>query len=302
MAEARPTNVVPEEIASLLEKRTTLRDWLRAVDERRDDVRPDVFRRVRDDYRDRLTSVEESLANHRSDLARSLDEREGVVSDLEEQREVRAADLEEVELRHAVGEYDEEAWREQKAEHEEVLADLDERLDSERAAAGRLREVLDELEDLGAEPASAPAPGAGDGPGEPSDSTEPESGAPAGRSPAPPSAPAGAMREEAGEAPPPGAPESAAEAPAGSAADADPATSTEDVDREGDAGGSPAGGPDRASEAGTDAVSDRRQETEDALDFLENLSLEGVDFDSLDLDAEEERGGNEDADGEEDRD
>ncbi|MFW6192027.1 MAG: hypothetical protein ACOC83_00960 [Gemmatimonadota bacterium] len=260
MTDQARTSVVPEEIASLLERRTTLRGWLAAVEDRREEVREDVFRRVRDDYTERLDGVEASLVTHRSDLAASLEEREAVVAKLDEEREVRAADLEEVELRHAVGEYDEDAWRERKAEHEEVLSELEERLESERAAAEQLRDVLDELGDLGADPETVSEPTAAAG------SVETRGG--------PARSPDTADREDAGSEEPATPRTASGEEPAPGEADDRVGEEPSEVERPGPA---------------ADEESDAR-ETEDALDFLENLSLEGVDFDTLDLDAEEGEG------------
>lgn len=263
MTDQTRTSVVPEEIASLLERRTTLRGWLAAVEDRRQEVREDVFRRVRDDYRERLEGVEASLATHRSDLAASLDDREAVVAELEEEREVRAADLEEVELRHAVGEYDEDAWRERKAEHEDVLSELEGRLESERAAREQLREVLDELEDLGSEPGtvSGPAPAA-------------ESAETSGR---PARTPEATEQEVTGR-------EEEEPATSGTTSVAEPASGDDRDDRVAEE-------PSEVEPSSSPAVEESAsRETEDALDFLENLSLEGVDFDTLDLDAEEGEG------------
>lgn len=267
MTDQTRTSVVPEEIASLLERRTTLRGWLAAVEDRREEVREDVFRRVRDDYRERLEGVESKLATHRSDLAASLDDREAVVAELEEKREVRAADLEEVELRHAVGEYDEDAWRERKAEHEEVLSELEGRLESERGAAEQLRDVLDELGDLGAEPAA----GAAEAGGRPARTREAIERQDVG--PEEPATPGSASSED----PAPDDPDdrvvedsSEAERPASPAVEEPESREPESREAE-----------SRETES---------RETEDALDFLENLSLEGVDFDTLDLDAEEAEG------------
>lgn len=268
MTDQTRTSVVPEEIASLLERRTTLRGWLAAVEDRREEVRQDVFRRVRDDYRERLEGVEANLATHRSDLAASLDDREAVVAELEEEREVRAADLEEVELRHAVGEYDEDAWRERKAEHEDVLSELEGRLESERAATEQLREVLDELEDLGSEPAAVSEPATASGPAPAAGSAETRDR---------PARTQQATEREVTE------PEEEEPATSGTASVAEPAS--------GDTPDDPvAEDPSDVEPPSSPAVEEsesQSRETEDALDFLENLSLEGVDFDTLDLDAEE---------------
>lgn len=266
MTDQTRTSVVPEEIASLLERRTTLRGWLAEVEDRREEVREDVFRRVRDDYRERLEGVEANLATHRSDLAASLDDREAVVAELEEEREVRAADLEEVELRHAVGEYDEDAWRDRKAEHEDVLSELEGRLESERAATEQLREVLDELEDLGSEPATVSEPATASGPAPAAGSAETRDR---------PARTAQATEREVVE------PEEEAPVTSGKTSTEEPASGDDPDDRVAEE-------PSEVEPPSSPTVEESEsRETEDALDFLENLSLEGVDFDTLDLDAEE---------------
>lgn len=139
-------DVVPSRIADLLSERATLLAWLERVEERRDDVRPAVYERVRDDYRERLDEVEGSLASHRSDLEESLARHRSALEELEEEREERAARLEEAELRHAVGELDDKAWEEREGALRSELDDLEERLGEEREASSRLEEVLEELE------------------------------------------------------------------------------------------------------------------------------------------------------------
>lgn len=142
-------DVVPERISDLLSERATLHQWIERVEERREDVRPAVYRRVRDDYVDRLDEVEGALATHRTDLEESLATHRSALEELEEEREDRAARLEEVELRHAVGELDEEEWGERESALRGELDEYEARLEEERSAAVRLEEVLEELESVG---------------------------------------------------------------------------------------------------------------------------------------------------------
>lgn len=146
--------VVPPRIAELLEERSTLLEWLERLEERREGVRPEVYERVRSDYGERLEGVETSLAGHRSDLEGSLARHSSTVSELEEEREDRAARLEEAELRHAVGELDEEEFEGRAVDLRAELEELVGRLEEERDAVGQLEEVLGELQGMEALPES----------------------------------------------------------------------------------------------------------------------------------------------------
>jgi len=141
-------DVVPAEIASLLDRRTTIRGWLEGVDERADEVRPEVLRRVREDYEGRLREVEEELMTHRADLERSLETRRATLAELRERRESREADLEEARLRHSVGEYEDDDWESRRTEHEEELEEIGSQIEEEAAGEEKLAAVLDELREL----------------------------------------------------------------------------------------------------------------------------------------------------------
>jgi len=137
---------IPEEITELLEKKSTFREWLDRLEGRGEEVRPEVYERVRGDYLERLSGVEAELTGHREELESSLARCRERVASLEEERDVRAADLEEAELRHAVGEYADEEWDELRGEHEGALAELEGRLEEERSATARFEEILAELD------------------------------------------------------------------------------------------------------------------------------------------------------------
>ena len=249
---------VPPEIAELIERRSTLQGWLERLEGRREDVREAVYERVRGDYRERLDEVERRLGSHRSDLERSLERRRATVAELEGEREERAARLEEAELRHEVGELDEGAFEEEASGHREALEELDAELETERAAADRLQEVLEELSGLEASDADE-EPEAGTGsrwpvsdPGPADAGGDQEGGGRAGG------------EEEAGG----GGTDSEEGAPAAERRARPTAGSAED------------------EEAG-EATGDRPDG--DELDFLESLSLDDPDaLDTLSMDLDEE--------------
>jgi hypothetical protein len=134
--------VIPDAIRMLLERRAQYMEWLTKLDDLGGRYRPEVAKRVRADYRDRLTGVEDELHGHREELESSLSQRKKQLSEFEQRHEICAAELEEAELRHQVGEFDEGEWENRKQAHERELADVARALDVEREAVAELGAVL----------------------------------------------------------------------------------------------------------------------------------------------------------------
>ena len=148
-------HVIPEAIQSLLEKRGTFQDWLRRLDELGSDFRPEVAGKVRSDYESRLTQVEGELEGHRTELESALAERSEVVDSVAGRHDAHAAELEETELRHAVGEFDDEEWERRRGEQQTTLDELQEELTMQRSAVESLQTVLSELTGAAAVAAAA---------------------------------------------------------------------------------------------------------------------------------------------------
>lgn len=139
------TSVVPEAVRQLLEQRSTYREWLSRLDEVGGKYRSEVAERVRVDYEARLDGVGEELAEHRHDLAASLERRRGRLDELTEAFERHSAEHEEAELRFQVGEFDDATWEETRAKLAESIEDIEGELDEARSAVGELERVLGEL-------------------------------------------------------------------------------------------------------------------------------------------------------------
>lgn len=153
----RPEPVIPKEIMRLLDRRATLGGWLAKLNELRGTVRPEVYEKVRGDYEERLHAQETELTAHRSDMEAALAERRARVLQLEADRDERAAELEEAELRFAVGEFREGEYEKRKEQHDRTLAELDAELEADRAALAKLDEVVGVLSRLGEETPGAEA-------------------------------------------------------------------------------------------------------------------------------------------------
>lgn len=138
-------HVIPEAIQALLEKRTTFQDWLSRLDELGSDFRPEVAEKVRSDYEGRLTEVEGELGGHRAELESALAERSETADRIAARHDARCSELEETELRHAVGEFAEEEWERRRSEHQSEIDDLEADLTAQRSAVESLQAVLGEL-------------------------------------------------------------------------------------------------------------------------------------------------------------
>jgi hypothetical protein len=268
---------IPEEISELLARRTRYREWLTKLERRAGDVRPAVAERVREDYLGRLADVEEELADHRDGLEDSLMQRRSRTEELEQERDDLSAQLEEAELRHAVGEFTAEEWESRSGEHRGALEELEGRLSEEAEAADRLEEVLAELDAPAAGATSEPPPVELAGPGEELEEEEGEEDVPSGVAEGAGGWGARPMPEPTLGGEVPEAPEAVELAFLG--------------ERRGPEGETSAQEEESASEEGGGF--------EDELDFLESLSLE--DPDSLDtlslvLDEGEEEAAEEDED------
>lgn len=134
--------VIPDAIRTLLERRAQYMEWLAKLDDLGGKYRPEVAKRVRADYRDRLTGVEDELHGHREELEASLSQRQGQLAGFEQRHDVCAAELEEAELRHQVGEFDEGEWENRKGAHNREIAEVTSALNVEREAVAELGAVL----------------------------------------------------------------------------------------------------------------------------------------------------------------
>jgi len=147
-------NVIPEAIQALLEERTTFQGWLSRLGELGTAFRPEVADKVRSDYEGRLTKVEGELEGHRTELESALAERSEAADQVAGRHDAHCAELEETELRHAVGEFDDEEWERRRSEQQSEIDGLEADLTAQRSAVESLQTVLDELTGAAAAAAS----------------------------------------------------------------------------------------------------------------------------------------------------
>ena len=137
---------VSAEMGSLLERRSTLQDWLTNLDNLGSRYRPAVTERVREDYQARLGDVASELEGHRGAVESSLADRRRVEHECDQRLESKSAEIEESELRFQIGEFDESTWVSRRDEHASKLESIQAELDVAAAAVQEMETVLAELD------------------------------------------------------------------------------------------------------------------------------------------------------------
>jgi hypothetical protein len=137
---------VSVEMRSLLERRSTLQDWLTNLDNLGSRYRPAVTERVRDDYQARLGDVASELEGHRGAVESSLADRRRVEHECDQRLDSKSAEIEESELRFQIGEFDESTWVSRRDEHASKLESIQAELDVAAAAVQEMETVLAELD------------------------------------------------------------------------------------------------------------------------------------------------------------
>lgn len=144
-------------VHDLIRQREQLAGWITRLDEVGGQASTRAAERIRADYAERLRRVNESLTSHQGEIAADLERFRGALAQAEERRLAAADEMDEVSLRHLIGELDESAWN-------AARPDLEARVRAEEDAVEAARAEVERLEALAADIASvdgaAPVPGA----------------------------------------------------------------------------------------------------------------------------------------------
>lgn len=147
MSDSNPAGAT---VPDLIRLREQLTGWIAKLDEMGPQASSRVAERVRADYADRLRRVNEDLSAHRGEIEADLERFRGALVEAEEMRGRAADELDELSLRHLIGELDEAAWDEARPDLERRVADADD-------AVARARAEVEHLERLSADIAGAEA-------------------------------------------------------------------------------------------------------------------------------------------------
>ncbi len=111
-------------IETLLAEKTDIEDWIEKLNAAGSKTPKAVRAKVQGDYQARFDKVLEELQGFRDDIVSSLEKQEAEHSRVLEVEAAASERFAEAELRHSVGEFDEEHWEELSAEIQSELDDV----------------------------------------------------------------------------------------------------------------------------------------------------------------------------------
>jgi hypothetical protein len=155
---AKATSEPGTTIEGLLQQRAQYEQWLARLDAAGDRAPPAVRERVRGDYEARLKGVIEQLRGHSATISEELERHRKTQLGLDHERRQVEEDLAEAEVRHAVGEYSEEEWRQVSQESNDRLGRLRGELSGVGHEIARLAEVQGLIAGTPKRPEPPPAP------------------------------------------------------------------------------------------------------------------------------------------------
>lgn len=144
-------------IERLLEERQKIEQWLDRLGMAADQTPGHVKQRVESDYKRRLDEVVAELHGYKDELTSALERHRSTRGELAGEEREASERLAEAELRHTVGEFDDERWSVMKTEIVESLAKIREQLRSVDGEIGGLEEVVALIEAGPSKPKQAAA-------------------------------------------------------------------------------------------------------------------------------------------------
>lgn len=138
---AKTTTETEATIEELLEQRTQYEEWLAKLDTSGDKAPPAVRQRVRGDYEARLQQVMEQLRSRAAAISEELERHHASQAELDRERRAAEEALAEAEVRHSVGEYTQEEWRQVNEDSRRQIEQLRSRLRNIGAEITRLTAI-----------------------------------------------------------------------------------------------------------------------------------------------------------------
>ncbi|HLM65968.1 MAG TPA: hypothetical protein VK358_00505, partial [Longimicrobium sp.] len=135
MSDSNPAGAT---VPDLIRLREQLTGWIARLDEVGPQASSRVAERVRADYASRLRRVNEDLAAHRGEIEADLARFRAALTEAEELRGSVADELDELSLRHLIGELEEGEWEARRPELESALATAETQASGIRAEVERL--------------------------------------------------------------------------------------------------------------------------------------------------------------------
>ena len=109
-------------VHTLIQQREQLRGWIAKLDEVAGGAPSRVAERIRQDYADRMARVTAELGEHREEIGRSLESMRAELREAEDRHTHASEAMEEMRLRHLIGELGADEWDTQRVRLEDEVA------------------------------------------------------------------------------------------------------------------------------------------------------------------------------------
>ncbi len=119
-------------LQELQTQRTDLISKLKRIDEKKSSVSVEVYEKVKKEYADKLRGVETELSRHVDLISEEIQRLKAQEEEIIQKKKELKFDMEEVELRYSIGEYDESSFKKAKEEHEVGMRRFDQDLGQAR--------------------------------------------------------------------------------------------------------------------------------------------------------------------------
>ena len=145
MTDSVTDNFLAPELKALIERRTSLQQWLASLDEQRGVASERVLQRVREDYEVRLSATNAELSEHVAGIGTELERAVDQAAAAARAHDAAMDALEEARLRHAIGELPDDGWADRERELMSAVQAAKVAEDDSSIAADRLRDLLGTL-------------------------------------------------------------------------------------------------------------------------------------------------------------
>ncbi|WP_420128384.1 hypothetical protein [Longimicrobium sp.] len=144
-------------VHDLIRQREQLTGWIARLDEVGGQASTRAAERIRADYAERLRRVNESLSSHRGEIEADLQRFRGSLEQAEAHRLAAADEMDEVSLRHLIGELDESAWNAARPDLEARVREAEDQVEQARAEVERLETLAADISSAENAAAASPA-------------------------------------------------------------------------------------------------------------------------------------------------
>lgn len=132
---------------------------LKRIDDKKSTVSTEVYEKVKKEYADKLKGIEDEISGHVDLLTDEIQRLKTKEDEIIQKRKELKLNMEEVDLRYSIGEYDEDSYKKVKEEHGTGMSQFDEDLTKTREAITYYESFLTSKEPKPQpEPEAKPAP------------------------------------------------------------------------------------------------------------------------------------------------